>query len=358
MNCIEKQLQYKRRVCTISVVILLGFALLYPYLWFRDESRWQEVQTWQKIPATVVSHKEVTTGSGRSRRTYSDITYRYEINQKTHFGYDSGLGGRNRLPGRFHKPGAKVYCYIHPETGESMLDYRKKLDWLWCILGMAFFGGFAVFSMVALIRQKEFDAHTVPPAFAARLQPLPKLPARFAVSGILRYKTMQEDPTVPGWIFLAKKNRGRRVLFLLIFGLPTLAFLLVAVFTGNWGLGILGLLYLIPLYFCLRSPQIFVLNTDSRSIYFTTFANRMFPAKKAVPFSDVQALYLVWLTKSASMGILIQTTRKNLVIASKDPQKLMLEAAQLAERIHPQLPIYDLIHREYRKEEQQGYILI
>ena len=108
MNCIEKQLQWKRRVFIFTLTVFFAFMALSLYLWYSSMVRWQEVQTWQKLPATVVSHKKAASGSGRNRRDYSEITYRYEIDGKAHFGYDSGLGGKNLLPVRFRTPGAKV----------------------------------------------------------------------------------------------------------------------------------------------------------------------------------------------------------------------------------------------------------
>ena len=63
------------------------------------------------------------------------------------------------------------------------------------------------------------------------------------------------------------------------------------------------------------------------------------------------------MTRSDCMGILIQTEQGNIVIGRKDGQLLMSEAAQMADLIDPQLPVYDLIHREFDKKQRQGYIL-
>ena len=133
--------------------------------------------------------------------------------------------------------------------------------------------------------------------------------------------------------------------------------ILAAYISSNWGLAIFALLQLVPIYFSLRPAKVMVLNTDSRSIYFTAKKERMLPTKKAIPFSGFQACYLVWMTKSDCMGLLLQTAGGNLAIGCKDGQQLMREAAQIVNIIHPQLPVYDLIHRDYDPKKRQGYII-
>lgn len=56
------------------------------------------------------------------------------------------------------------------------------------------------------------------------------------------------------------------------------------------------------------------------------------------------------------MGFLIETAQYNVVIGCKDPQQLMREVLQAADLIAPQLPIYDLLHREFDKKQRQSYI--
>lgn len=355
MNCIEKQQQGTRYIFIFCLLIFLGFFVLYPLTWYRDEVRWQKVQTWQKIPATVVSHKKAVTGSGRDKRSYSEITYRYEIDKKVFFGYDNGLGGKNLLPQKFRKPGAKVHCFFDPASRKTMLAYREENNWI-TLFGMVFFGGFAVFSIVQIIRTKNFDARTVPPEFAKRLQPLPELPPRLAVRECFCYKTVKEDPSLPGMIFYAKAGNFRRGLQLLFFGGIFAAFLLIAIISARWEMGLLALLQLLPVYFCLRQKNVFVLNTRSRTLFFSRKAQSVPQGKQVISFDDVQGLYLVWMMRSDCMGILIKTAQYNIVIGCREPQQLMLEALQIADLIDPQLPIYDLIHREFDKKQRQGYI--
>ena len=357
MNCIEKQLKAKRYLFIFTTVILLAFAVLNPYLWIREEIRWRNVQTWQKLPATVVSHQKVETGRGKSKTTYSNITYRYEVNQKVCFGNDSGLGGRNLLPEKFHSPGAQVHCYFNPATGKTMLDHRPDNQWIY-LLGLLFFGGFVICNIIAFAKLKKFDSRTVPAEFAGLLQPVPELPPRLTVRGHFIYKTMLDDPAIPGKVFYAPKKNFLQILQITVFMVVFAVLILAAYISSNWGLVIFALLQLVPIYFCLRPAKVMVLNTDSRSIYFTAKKERMLPAKKAIPFSGVQACYLVWMTKSDSMGILLQTAGGNLVIGCKDGQQLMREAAQIVNIIHPQLPVYDLIHRDHDPKKQQGYIII
>lgn len=290
MNYIEKQQQGKRYIFIFCLLIFLAGFMLFPCIWYKEEARWQKVQRWQKIPATVVSHQKAVTGKGKNKRSYSRITYRYKIDKKVFFGHDSGLGGQNLLPQKFRKPGAEVYCFFDPASRETMLAYRKDNSWT-TLSGMVLFGGFAVFCLVQIILAKNFDARTVPPEFAKRLQPLPELPARFAVKECFLYKQMKKDPALPGMIFYAKAGLISRGLQLLFFGGIFLAFLLIAIIFARWEMGLLALLQLHPVYFCLREKNVFVMNTRSRTFYLSRNAQSI--PTKSIPFDDVQGIYLV-----------------------------------------------------------------
>jgi hypothetical protein len=98
-----------------------------------------------------------------------------------------------------------------------------------------------------------------------------------------------------------------------------------------------------------------VFNLNYRQYYFTKKCDSCVSGAKATPFSEVKAIYLVWLTKSGSMGLLLNSTKGNIIIGSKNFQQLMRDAVQIADLIGPQLPVYDLIHREFDKRQLQGY---
>lgn len=357
MNFIEKQLHVQRNLFIFSTVILLGFALLNPLIWYKDEVRWQNVQTWQKIPATVVSHQKTEIGSGRNRRTYSNITYRFVINKKVHFGYDSGLGGRNLLPSRFHTPGSHIHCFFNPATGETMLDYRPDNQWIY-LFGMVFFGGFAIVSIANMMKVKKFDSRTLPREFAERLQPVPELPNRLHVRWRFFYKNMLDDPAIPGKIFQLPNKGFLKILHISFFAVLFVALATAAYLAASWWIGILAVLQLIPLSFGVRSPRVLVINTESQSIYFTSKADRMIPAKQSIHFSEIQSCYLVWMTKADCMGFLLQTARGGIVIGCKDGQQLMHDTVKTLDILNPELPIYDLIHRDFDHKKRQGYILM
>ena len=66
MNYIEKQLKSRNILFVFLTVIMLGLAVMLFVLRYQEELKWREVQSWQKLPATVVSHQEKTSRNGKN----------------------------------------------------------------------------------------------------------------------------------------------------------------------------------------------------------------------------------------------------------------------------------------------------
>ena len=92
--------------------------------------------------------------------------------------------------------------------------------------------------------------------------------------------------------------------------------------------------------------------------YLTGKTNKIPSAKKQLAFSDVQAAYLVWMIKRNCMGVLLQTKKENIILYRRDSQQLMRDAVKLLNLINPELPLYDLLHREFDPKYRQGYCLL
>ena len=67
-------------------------------------------------------------------------------------------------------------------------------------------------------------------------------------------------------------------------------------------------------------------------------------------------MYLVWLNSSDCMGLLIRTAGSSIILGNRDWQQLMRDAVTLANWFGPDVPMYDLIHREFDRKQRQGYV--
>ena len=225
MNYIEKQLKSRNIILGLVAVMLLGFGIMISVLRYRDELKWKEVQSWQKLPATVVSHQKKTSQNGKNNNTYSEITYRCQVGNRTYFGHDCGVGGRTLLPKKFHKRGTKVECYFNPQTKETRLAYYNDDLLTFIIIIIICFGGFA--SVASLIwKSRNFDAQTVPPEFAARLSPVPELSGRFNIQRTVPYRDWDGESACPKIILPPFKERGK--IFQALLFLAITLFLLIA----------------------------------------------------------------------------------------------------------------------------------
>lgn len=357
MNYIEKQLKGRNIILGLMAVMLLGFGIMLSVLRYRDELKWKEVQSWQKLPATVVSHQKKTSRNGKNNNTYSEITYRCQVGNRTYFGHDCGVGGRTLLPKKFHKRGAKVECYFNPQTKETRLAYYNDDLLTFIIIIIILFGGFA--SVASLIwKSRNFDAQTVPPEFAARLSPVPELSGRFNTRKAIAYRDWDSESACPGIILSPPKDKGKILqglfflaisLFLLAIGLFTKPNIPVLCYAG------VNLFFFIC---CLKKRDMLILDPIKKVFYQTGKADKMPSAKKQLAFSDVQAAYLVWLVKANCMGLLLQTKKGNIILYRRDSQQLMRDAVKLLNLINPELPLYDLLHREFDPKYRQGYCLL
>ena len=358
MNYIEKQLKGRNIILGFIAVMLLGFGIMMSVLRYQEELKWKEVQSWQKLPATVVSHQKKTTRNGKNQTTYSEITYRCQVGNRTYFGHDCGVGGRTLLPKKFHKRGAKVECYFNPRTKATRLAYYNNDFITFIITCIIFFGGAA--EVASLIwKNRNFDTKTVPPEFAARLSPVPELSGRFSCRKIIAYREIDSESACPGIILPPPKNKGE-ILKGLFFLAISLLLLVIGLFpkTNNIPVLFFAGVNLFLFICCLKKRPMLILDPIKKIFYQTGKADKIPSAKKQVPFSAVQAAYLIWLVKSNCMGLLLQTQKGNIIFYRHDSQQLMRDAVKLVNLIDPAMPMYDLLHREFDPKYRQGYCLL
>lgn len=357
MNYIEKQLKSRNILSVFLTVIMLGLAVMLSVLRYQEELKWREVQSWQKLPATVVSHQEKTSRNGKNNYTYSEITYRCQVGNRTYFGHDCGVGGRTLLPKKFHKRGAKVECYFNPRTKATRLAYYDNDFITFIITCIILFSGAATVAS-SIWKNRNFDTKTVPPEFAARLSPVPELSGRFSIRKSIAYLEWDGQSACPGIILLPRKDKAnifRSLFFLAI----TLFLLIIGLFPKPQAIMLFyaGVNFVFFICCFKKRPMLF-LDPIKKIFYQTGKADKIPSAKKQVPFSAVQAVYLIWLVKSNCMGLLLQTQKGNIILYRQDSQQLMRDAVKLVNLIDPALPMYDLLHREFDPKYRQGYCLL
>ena len=355
MNYIEAQMRSKKIWLIVSALIGLIFAGVLQYFWWRTELRWREVQKWERVPATVMEHRIVQTGTGKSRRRVSELVYRYTVDKKICFGTDCGVGGQTLLPRAYRKKGAVIACYIHPQTRESVLAYYDRNVLAHC-LPLAFFCVLALCCLAQVLKLKKQDARTVPPEFAARLSPVPEMSGKaLRAKQCLIYQKADFEKASPGVLFLPKPDVGRWLVVLYLLA-TTLAFLAVAILERNGRLLLVLLPNICILYILFRPGKVFFLDPAAKIFYFTRRSQVGKLPEAFFPFSEVQGMYLVWLNSSDCMGLLIRTAGSSIILGNRDWQQLMRDAVTLANWFGPDVPMYDLIHREFDRKQRQGYV--